>query len=284
MVMFAVAFQNELAYAQGSTPWWEKPGAYLYYNDTNVGIGTNVPGTKLQVKENGTGSTWYGRISTINDSMNRSVFLGTYLGNSSVSAHNATLNAWAPLYVNAVTATSGSTVVMAGPVGIGMDAPWAKLDIVGAVNGRGPNLRTRGDIMVGQTAGSSIFFDGAYSYASGNYIRSLGTNIQGFFTTGKERLRITPNGNIGIGTPAPSDKLTVNGNIAWGTNGSVLTTAGNLEFKGSNGALTYIDVANTPEPNDFDGRLLVTPQRFLVVSDGRDICIGAMEVCGYLDP
>jgi hypothetical protein len=54
MVMFAVAFQDELAYAQGSTPWWEKPGAYLYYNDTNVGIGTTTPSKRLQVQKTST--------------------------------------------------------------------------------------------------------------------------------------------------------------------------------------------------------------------------------------
>ena len=100
-----------------------------------------------------------------------------------------------------------------GNLGIGLTNPTAKLDIVGANSGSGLNLRTLGDVMIGNSAGAGIFFDGNYSYASGNYIKSVASNVQGFFTAGAERMRILANGYIGIGTTSPASTLDVNGLI-----------------------------------------------------------------------
>ncbi len=121
--------------------------------------------------------------------------------------------------------TTSSIYYMAGNVGIGTATPNSKLEVVGPATGSGPTIRASGGGDVVLNPGGSLFFDGNYSYASGNYIRpSAGSNSQGFFTAGTERLRIGSNGNIGIGTSTPAFALDVNGVL--GINGvGVINTA-----------------------------------------------------------
>jgi hypothetical protein len=94
-------------------------------------------------------------------------------------------------------------------VGIGTASPTAKLEIVGGVAGTAPNLKTTGDILIGNATGASIFFDNNYSYATGNYIQATAVNTQTFWTAGTERMRIASNGDVGIGTAYPGGKLGV---------------------------------------------------------------------------
>ena len=103
------------------------------------------------------------------------------------------------------------TIKAGGNIGIGTSTPWGKLDVIGPVTGSGPTISARGggDVLLG--AGGSLFFDGNYSYASGNYIRPLTSNSQSFFTSGVERLRITSDGKLGIGTSSPDGRLEIKG-------------------------------------------------------------------------
>ncbi|HRK55440.1 MAG TPA: tail fiber protein [Cyclobacteriaceae bacterium] len=100
-----------------------------------------------------------------------------------------------------------------GNVGIGTATPSAKLEVVGPSTGNGVSLSVGGggDMLI--NSGGSIFFDGNYSYASGNYIRPIENNTQSFVTAGIERLKISASGDIGIGTSSPDSKLTVKGTI-----------------------------------------------------------------------
>jgi hypothetical protein len=83
------------------------------------------------------------------------------------------------------------------------------LQVNGPSAGSGLTIRAAGGGDVMLNPGGSLFFDGNYSYASGNYIKPLATNTQGFFTSGAERMRITPDGNVGIGVSIPGQKLHV---------------------------------------------------------------------------
>lgn len=115
-------------------------------------------------------------------------------------------------YRNATDAVRLHLDIDNGNVGIGTTTPAAKLDVYGAAAGVAPNILTNGDVVIG--IGAGLFFDHNHWYAGGNYILPAGgTNTQGFFTSGAERMRITSDGNIGMGTTAPVQKLDVSGTV-----------------------------------------------------------------------
>ena len=60
--------------------------------------------------DNGTGTSWRGRIGHKNSSADTSSFLGSYNSRAGVFAHNYALNAWDDLYVNTVDGTNGGNV------------------------------------------------------------------------------------------------------------------------------------------------------------------------------
>ncbi|MCL5011194.1 MAG: hypothetical protein M1127_03250 [Patescibacteria group bacterium] len=109
---------------------------------------------------------------------------------------------------NIRNSSSVSTMFMtnAGNVGIGTASPTAKLEVAGLAPGAGANIKTN-DILL--NSGATLFFDGNYSFAAGNYIRPIAANTQQFVTAGAERMRITSSGYVGIGTTAPTSLLHV---------------------------------------------------------------------------
>ncbi len=106
-----------------------------------------------------------------------------------------------------------------GNVGIGTNAPVKKLDVRAAASWDG--------IHIGSTAGSATAIDFARSTTNANPTARIGvaepgathTSDMRFFTSDAsggapnlvEKMRINPDGNVGIGTNAPLDKLDVYG-------------------------------------------------------------------------
>ncbi len=89
-----------------------------------------------------------------------------------------------------------------GNVGIGTDSPTAKLDVNGATYIRTGGLRVSGGFSQYTTENTIIANDAGASYGID------------FLTNSSQRMRITSDGNVGIGTTTPSAKLDVNGNIS----------------------------------------------------------------------
>lgn len=132
-------------------------------------------------------------------------------GNSNFPTGSGTQN-YVTKWNNAAGTTIGNSQIFdnATNVGINSATPAGKLDVVGPATGTGVTIRASGGGDVVLASGGTLFFDGNYSYASGNYIRPIGgANTQGFFTAGTERVRITSNGNVGIGTTGPLSSLDV---------------------------------------------------------------------------
>ena len=101
-------------------------------------------------------------------------------------------------------------------IGIGASSPAAKLDVNGSIQA----VQTTGTkIALGATtfvSGSSTIADYGITYNDEGL--SFDTNLAGFtnmkfHTNRTERLRISPNGNVGIGTTNPTTALDVNGTV-----------------------------------------------------------------------
>jgi filamentous hemagglutinin family protein len=94
---------------------------------------------------------------------------------------------------------NANSYILNGNVGIGTANPAAKLDVNGSIY-----------------SNASILSDNFGGYSGGD--TKLTTNTGGtanllFYTQLSEKLRITANGNVGIGTTTPDQKLTVNGTV-----------------------------------------------------------------------
>jgi hypothetical protein len=183
-----------------------------YDNGTNVGIGTNNPQEKLHIYSTGAGPVRAEIESTqatdaiikyTNSIGSYATFL-TQSGQFSIYDYNA--------------ASHRFYMLTNGNVGIGTTSPGAKLEVNGgtlSVSGSGSGF---GVVKLGDPTISTPYV-GVYRSAaaaiatSGNFL-----NLGGYdgiaFTTGAaqlsgqpERMRITENGNVGIGTTSPAEKL-----------------------------------------------------------------------------
>jgi hypothetical protein len=191
----------------------------LYDNGTNVGIGTASPAYKLDVA--GDIALPYGSILRASGGTYTKLIESGYNGSSD----------YVNLYTvgnNAGNATAKITMLASGNIGIGTNTPAQKLEVNG-------NIKLSST--VGQTSTPSYiwlgndFSNGAtrdklkiYLYNSGTeqYGFSVGSNadvqyhsngIHDFYIANSNAVRINSNGHVGIGTTAPSQKLSVIGNI-----------------------------------------------------------------------
>jgi len=94
-----------------------------------------------------------------------------------------------------------------GNVGIGVSSPTAKLEVAGTIKGDYVEI----DAQDGTNEGGELKFNGAGSYLP--WYADVYTNRFRLITDGAERFTVNSTGNVGIGTSAPSEKLSVSGNI-----------------------------------------------------------------------
>ena len=176
-------------------------GTSAYYNGGNVGIGTNVPATKLEVKT-GTGLPGF----THTDGTIR---VGSYVGGSTSGATGGWLgtisNHALHFFVN--NGQPAMTVDTAGNVGIGTATPSTKLELQTAINEYG-FTHTNGTVTLSEYIGNST------TVASGAW---LGTNtafpLYFYANNGNPGITLSTAGNVGIGFTNPQTKLDVNGTI-----------------------------------------------------------------------
>ena len=120
-------------------------------------ISTSSAGDGSIISRNdGSGTSWRGRIGHWNATADKSVWLATYNGLAIVGAHNFALNAWADLLINCVdNSGSGGTVRLAASAFVGSNAIWHAGNLTNLSQlSNGPGYVTGGPYL--PTAGGSI--------------------------------------------------------------------------------------------------------------------------------
>lgn len=209
----------------------------------NVGIGTSTPSSKLHVAGAikataltghilGDGTDTSRALSILDSNLaqansqvitlgrsnsnNNQAEIGFYLDQTGSAANRLSLG----LYNSSDTLN----VLGSGKVGVGTINPKQRLDVAGAggkiaITNTGTSNYSEVIFYEGSTVKADIWVNGSTQtdYAGANSMNIWqGSNApMAFYTNGgsNERMRITANGNLGVGTSNPGEKLHVYGNV-----------------------------------------------------------------------
>jgi len=177
-------------------------------NHGNVGIGTTTPNYQLSL-----GSSVVNTKLALFDSDGTDTY-GLGIGADQFRLHLGKPGARFS-FLNGPAGTEVMTIQGGGNVGIGTSSPGSSLQVNGGIRARG-----------GAPGGGGAANNGyAFSENGGDNDSGMFSTANGliqFFTDSQEKMRITPEGNVGIGTTDPGATLGVRGTV------KMLGTRGNL--------------------------------------------------------
>ena len=241
-----------------------------------VGIGTDVPGSNLDIKSamgtSGEFSAAQLRLDS-SDTVDTTGFQGIRFATSTAVNYGWTIGANRSSngrgsfrffeHNNSLVGTERFTLEQDGNVGIGTPNPGVKLDVADVIRGRN-------SIRVDGAATGSPYF-GLYQNGSekayiqyvdsGDNLTVQSDGVVTLKTGSTEKMRITSGGNVGIGTTSPDQKLTVNGSVKYNTQITTLANLGQKAFIGissGSGAQKFKIYKNT---NTTDGYARFTIDR-----------------------
>lgn len=235
---------------------WNGGSGIKIQEDGNVGVGVAAPTHKLHVD----GTTRTTNITNAAGSVT-SGDLGVYGQLPGIWNRYVTNSANHSWYVDGSAGNGWSgnlasmTLTPAGNLGIGTTGPAARLEVAGA-GGANVDFLTSGRARVrGPQAG--IFFDDASSGDKSfiGYEPTIPNGAFSIYTPGSGfSFNFLNNGNLGVGTATPTQRLSVQGAI---NNSDQLE----LSQLGNGDRSSYIDFHSSGAPNtiDFSARILRTP-------------------------
>ncbi len=179
----------------------------LIVENGSVGIGTTTPESALHVHGDGytvygPNSTWGARLQVGGNG--RTTDLASVVatnGNLHLDAHDGSF----ATYINYYSRNNTYLNVQGGNVGIGTDAPGARLDVSGTVRSVGGVVRAGND--------AANYTEIGHGGVNG-YINMVGVGRLDFRHEGSNVLCIQDNGSVGIGINSPAQKLHVSGGNA----------------------------------------------------------------------
>ena len=163
----------------------------------NVGIGTTSPGAKLDINIPNSGTNY---LLAFSDSVGGTADIARFQYNADTSPNSLVLN------MNATGNYARPFSIIGGNVGIGTTGPRSSLEISGDETlGYTKKIKWEGSVAGNYYAGVGI--------SGNNYLSLYGVNGVhiGASSTGAEdgKLFVRSDGNVGIGTTSPTDKLFV---------------------------------------------------------------------------
>ena len=229
------------------------------HTDGNVGIGTTSPGAKLDVSATSNATI---RLSSSSANQQGQAIGKIDFYSADTSTPGAGVKSSITTYVESESSTEGDASSMAfstsngavnnvervridknGNVGIGTATPNGNLQIVGKSGGSGTVLIS--DVDNGSAANDSLMLQQG---ATNSYIWNKDSGFISFGANNAERMRLTPSGQLGIGTTTPTDNSRLHIEAGHGT------TRARMYYPGSTTVRhAYIDMWASEPGSTYNG-------------------------------